>query len=115
MTEAEKKLWYKIRNKQLGVKFRRQQPIGRYIVDFVCFNQKPIIEIDGGHHFSSKKDKSRDLWFKNQERKILRFWNNTVLRNIDGVLHEIIREIPPSPLFPPIEGGENKKGDKRCL
>jgi very-short-patch-repair endonuclease len=48
MTEAEKKLWYKIRKKQLGVKFRRQQPIGGYVVDFVCFDKKVIIEIDGG-------------------------------------------------------------------
>ena len=105
MSEAEKKLWNRIRNKQLPVKFRRQ-PIGKYIVDFVCFDRKLIIEIDGGQHFGSEKDKVRDLWFENQGYKILRFWNHEVLRNVDGVVSEIIREISPSPLSPPIKGGE---------
>ncbi len=50
MTEAEKKIWYRVRDKQLGVKFRRQQPIGNYVVDFVCFEKKLVIEIDGGEH-----------------------------------------------------------------
>ena len=112
MTEAEKKLWYKIRNKQLGVKFRKQQPIGKYIVDFVCFNKKLIIEIDGGHHFASEKDKLRDLWFKNQGYKILRFWNSEVLKNIDRVIHKIIKEISPSPFSHPIEGGKNEHGNQ---
>jgi len=111
MPDAEKKLWNRIRNKQLSVKFRRQQPIGKYIVDFVCFNRKLIIEIDGGQHFASEKDKARDQWFKNQGYTILRFWNNEVTRNIDGVVSEIIREISPSPLSPPIKGGGERGGN----
>ena len=67
MTDAEKKLWYKISKKQLGIKFRRQQPIGRYIVDFVCFENKVIIEIDGGQHDQCVHDTKRDKWFINQE------------------------------------------------
>jgi very-short-patch-repair endonuclease len=106
MTEVEKKIWYRVRNKQLGVKFRRQQPIGNYIVDFVCFDKKVIIEIDGGEHFGSRRDRIRDEWFQEQGYKVLRFWNNEVLRNIDGVLQAIIEEISPSPLSPPIKGGE---------
>jgi very-short-patch-repair endonuclease len=107
MTQAERKLWRSLRNKQLGVKFRRQVPIGRYIVDFVCINENLIIEIDGGEHFEKENDKIRDKWFHVQGYKVLRFWNNEVLRNIDGVLQRIIEEISPSPLSPPIKGGES--------
>ena len=80
MTEAEKKIWYRVRDKQLGVKFRRQQPIGNYVVDFVCFGKKLVIEIDGGEHFESSRDKIRDKWFQEQGYKVLRFWNNDALR-----------------------------------
>jgi len=63
-----------------GLKFRRQQPIGRYIVDFVCFEKKIIIEVDGGQHaVETKKDTERDGWFRSQGFKVLRFWNNEVL------------------------------------
>jgi len=98
MTGAEKKLWYSIRRKQLGVKFRKQQPLGRYIVDFVCFEKKMIIEIDGGEHFENKDDEIRDEWFKRQGYKILRFWNNDVLTNTDGVIQLIIN-LNPASLF----------------
>ncbi|MEO0124162.1 MAG: endonuclease domain-containing protein [candidate division WOR-3 bacterium] len=106
MTLAEKRLWYKIRDKQLGVKFRRQQMIGRYIVDFVCFEKKLIIEVDGSGHFESRGDKIRDRWLRAQGYMVLRFWNNDVLRNIDGVMEVIISELSPSPLSPPLKGGE---------
>ena len=106
MTEAEKKIWYRVRNKQLGVKFRRQQPIGKYVVDFVCFEKKLVIEIDGGEHFESGRDEIRNKWFQKQGYKILRFWNNDVLKNTDGVTQIIIKEISPSPLSPPIKGGD---------
>lgn len=66
MTAAEKKLWSKVRNKQLGVKFRREQLIGRYVVDFVCFEKRLIIEVDGGEHFESERDKIRDRWLPGQ-------------------------------------------------
>lgn len=92
MTEAEKKLWSKIRNKNLGMKFRRQQPIGNYIVDFVCFEKKLIIEIDGGEHMESKTDEERDKILRGEGYKVLRFWNNEVLKNIEGVLEIIVGE-----------------------
>jgi len=106
MTEAEKRIWYRIRNKQLGAKFRRQQPVGKYVVDSICFEKKLIIEVDGGEHFESDRDEIRDEWVQNQGYKVLRFWNNDVLKNTDGVIHMLIEEITPSPLSPPFKGGD---------
>jgi len=92
-TDAERVLWNKLRNKQMeGVKFRRQQPIGSYIVDFVSLERKLIIEIDGGQHNERKvreKDQEREKWLKEKGYQILRFWNNDVLTNIEGVLERI--------------------------
>ncbi|MFH1856656.1 MAG: DUF559 domain-containing protein [Candidatus Omnitrophota bacterium] len=92
-TDTEQYLWRYIRNKQLeGFKFRRQQVIGKYIVDFVNFENKIIIELDGGQHaVYQEKDKVRDNWFKKQGYEVLRFWDNEVLNNVEGVL-EVIRE-----------------------
>jgi len=96
-TDVEMFMWRHLRAKQLkGLKFRRQQPIGSYIVDFVCFEKKVIIEVDGGQH-SVETDKERDEWLKSQGFKVLRFWNNEVLTNTQGVL-EVIRNnclLPP--------------------
>lgn len=89
MTDAERKVWLKIRNNQLAVKFRRQQPIGKYIVDFISFDKKIIIEIDGSGHINKVNDKKRDDYLMKSGYKILRFWNNDVLKNIDGVLKAI--------------------------
>ncbi len=95
-TDAEKTLWTKLRNKQLeGAKFRRQQPLGMYIVDFVSFEKKVIVEIDGGQHNEeevSKRDEERTTWLRERGYQVLRFWNNEVLVNMDGVL-EKIREV----------------------
>ena len=109
-TEAEKLLWRHLRAKQLeGLKFRRQQPIDNYVVDFVCFEKRIVIEIDGGQHAIQRdKDILRDKYLIENEFKDLRFWNNEVLQNIEGVL-EVIRENclchpPLSPL--PSKGGE---------
>ncbi|HOQ67429.1 MAG TPA: endonuclease domain-containing protein [Candidatus Atribacteria bacterium] len=92
-TDAERVLWNKLRNKQIeGVKFRRQQPIGSYIVDFVSLEIKLIIEIDGGQHNGRRvreKDEEREKWLKGKGYQILRFWNNDVLTNIEGVLEKI--------------------------
>ena len=107
-TEVEKKLWIYLQRKQLdGLKFRRQQPIGRYIVDFVNFEKRIIIEVDGGQHVLNKRqDEERDACFRHQDFKVLRFWDNEVLENPEGVM-EIIRNacFPPS-LTPPTRGGE---------
>ena len=89
LTGAEKYLWYSLRLKNLGVKFRRQGVIGRYIVDFVCFERKLIVEVDGGQHAESADDLTRDEWLKKQGYKILRFWNNDVLKDRDVILKEI--------------------------
>ena len=113
LTDAEKLLWRYLRAKQLeGFKFRRQQPIGKYIVDFVCFEKGIVIEVDGGQHaVEREKDEKRDKWLKGQDLKVLRFWNNEVLTNIEGVL-EVIRKqcLYHPPLTPPIKGGEEKEG-----
>ena len=88
-TEAEKYLWYSLRLENLGCKFRRQVVIGRYIVDFVCFEKKLVVEVDGGQHAKNEDDQQRDQWLKEQGFEVLRFWNLDVLRNRDGVLEKI--------------------------
>ena len=98
-TDTEKYLWKYLRGNQLeGFKFRRQQPIGKYVMDFVNLERKLIIELDGGQHLENKKDKLRDMWLEEQGYEVLRFWDNEVLNNIAGVL-EFIREklLSPSP------------------
>ena len=97
-TDAEKLLWKQLRLKQIeGFKFRRQQPIDNYIVDFVCFEKRIVIEVDGGQHATqSEDDIARDTYLRQQGLKVLRFWNNEVLQNINGVL-EVIRESCLSP------------------
>jgi len=90
-TDTERFLWRYLRIKQIdGLKFRRQEPIGNYIADFVCFESKMVVEVDGGQHTASEKDTERDAWLQSQGFKVLRFWNHDVLTNIEGVL-EVIR------------------------
>ena len=90
-TDAERILWHQLRAKQLsGTKFRRQQPIKNYIVDFVSFEKRLIIELDGGQHAeSTQKDQERDGILSEEGFTVLRFWNNEVLENLDGVLEKI--------------------------
>ena len=89
-TDAERKLWNRIRSRSIdGCKFVRQEPIGPYFVDFVCRERRLIIELDGGQHAESKKDAIRDQWLVDHRYRVLRFWNNDVLSNIDGVLETI--------------------------
>jgi very-short-patch-repair endonuclease len=88
--DAETKLWNYVRNRQIaGCKFVRQEPIGRYICDFVCRDKLIVIEVDGGQHLESKRDEVRDRYLQQQGYRVLRFWNNDVLSNIDGVLTAI--------------------------
>ena len=110
LTDTERLLWRHLRAKQLeGLKFRRQEPIGRYIVDFVCHEKRIVIEVDGSQHAIEKnKDAERDKWLNEQGYKVLRFWNNEVLTNIEGVLQTIRGKcLCHPPLTPPIKGGEN--------
>jgi len=93
-THAERVLWQKLRNNQInGAKFRRQQPIGNYIVDFVSPDESGlIIEIDGGQHNEDRilrRDKIRTEWLNSQGFRVIRFWNIGVLENLEGVLQQI--------------------------
>ncbi|MFC1949254.1 endonuclease domain-containing protein [Chloroflexota bacterium] len=107
MTDAEKRLWAKIRMRQLkGHQFYRQKPIGDYIVDFFCPEAKLVIEVDGSHHLVGETieyDRVRDEYLSSLDLRILRFTNNDVLTNIDGVVERIGEEIP---LSPPLRKGE---------
>jgi very-short-patch-repair endonuclease len=100
-TVAENRLWNRIRNRGLGrFKFVRQEPIGRYTVDFVCRDARLIIELDGGQHADNEADRLRDKWLTEHNYRVLRFWNNDVMANIDGVLEAIaaaLTEAPPHP------------------
>ena len=97
-TEAEKLLWRYLRRKSLfGLKFRRQEQIGDYIVDFVCYEKKLIIELDGGHHNQDEtkiNDVRRQKWLESQNFNVMRFWNNEVMKNIEAVLQKIKESIP---------------------
>ena len=92
-TDAERMLWMRLRRKQFsGFKFRRQQAIGPYIVDFINFDNRLIIEIDGSQHsqdYMRNKDDIRTMWLQQQGYHVMRFWDNEVLRNIDGVSEKI--------------------------
>jgi very-short-patch-repair endonuclease len=78
MTEAERRLWRAHRFR--GTKFKRQAMIGKYIVDFVCFEKNLVIEVDGGQHADNETDRLRTRWLENQGFRVLRFWNNDVLK-----------------------------------
>ena len=84
-------MWRHLRSRQLnGVKFRRQQPLGEYVLDFMSFEKNLVIEVDGGQHAEDQQsDGQRDQWLNKQGFKVLRFWNNDVLGNIEGVVEEI--------------------------
>jgi very-short-patch-repair endonuclease len=97
-TIAEQQLWYRLRSRSLyGVKFVRQEPIGPYIVDFVCREQRLIIEVDGGQHAENERDVVRDRWLRDHGYRVLRFWNNDVIENADGVLEAIAEVLGASP------------------
>jgi very-short-patch-repair endonuclease len=99
LTEAEKLLWLNLRAKQFeGLKFRKQAPMGRYVVDFVCHTKKLVIEVDGGQHAVDKaRDQQREMWLRAQGYNVLRFWNNEVIDNIEGVLECIRAKVSPMP------------------
>jgi very-short-patch-repair endonuclease len=102
MTDAEKKLWQMLRAKRLeDFKFRRQQPIGPFIVDFVCQSEQLVIEADGSQHADSPDDVRRTEWLEARGYRVLRFWNGDVLRRPDDVVMTIYRTLTaPSPRSP---------------
>jgi very-short-patch-repair endonuclease len=108
-TDAEQIIWKHLRNRSIeGTKFRRQQLFGSYIVDFLSVEKKLIIELDGGQHADANcGDAERDVFIKGEGYQVLRFWNNDVLKNTEGVLETIRRELikpAPSPQPSPPEG-----------
>jgi very-short-patch-repair endonuclease len=95
MTDAEALLWQLLRNRRIaGAKFRRQHPVGRYILDFYCDEKKLGIELDGGQHTEAVDyDARRDAWLSMQEIRVLRFWNNQVLTETEAVMEAIYSEL----------------------
>jgi very-short-patch-repair endonuclease len=116
MTDAERLLWSKLRMRQLyDLIFYRQKPIGEYIADFYCPKVKLVIEVDGEQHFSTEGveyDKARDEYMSCQGLTVMRFTNNDVLGNIEGVMEKILERIPGKeiPLNPPFSKWETGKG-----
>ena len=102
-TDAEKKLWGLLRSRQLArCKFRRQVSVGRFIVDFVCFEKRLVLELDGGHHQDQAAyDEQRTTWLASQGFRVLRFWNHQVLTEPAAVQEAILlvvgREASSSP------------------
>ena len=97
-TNAELRLWQRLRARALrGYKFVRQEPIGPYVVDFVCREERLIIELDGGQHAESMRDLMRDRWLTERGYRVLRFWNNDVFANIEGVWETISAALAADP------------------
>ncbi len=93
-TRAETALWQALRNRQLeGFKFKRQVPLSGYILDFVCFEARLIVEVDGFQHAGNARDLARDALFQGEGFRILRFWNEEVVKNLDGVCLTILSEL----------------------
>jgi very-short-patch-repair endonuclease len=95
LTDAEKKLWLILRDRRLaGWKFRRQVPLGPYVVDFYCSRAKLIVEADGGQHADSVRDKIRTTWLNQNGYRVKRYWNNEVLGNPEGVIIDLLANLP---------------------
>jgi very-short-patch-repair endonuclease len=114
-TEAERRLWYQLRRRQIdGFRFRRQVPLGPYIVDFACLSARLVVELDGGQHNEDAnivQDAARTTWLVAQGFHVLRFWNNDVFENMEGVWGTIaaalgMSRITPLPNPPPQGGRE---------
>jgi adenine-specific DNA-methyltransferase len=118
-TEVEIRLWRYLRARRFeSFKFRRQRPIGPYIVDFVCLERGLVIELDGGRHSESQDyDQRRDAYLERAGYRVVRFWNNDILQNIDGVLQtidtELRRDPHPNPLPQAGEGDGTRVTSKR--
>ena len=113
MTDAERVLWSKLRHRQiLGYKFRRQQPLGAFIVDFVCLARRLVIEVDGAQHAECEEyDVQRTRWLEQQGFRVLRFWNHQVLTEMEEVLQRIQEALAPPPQPSPARG-EGAEGSK---
>jgi very-short-patch-repair endonuclease len=93
-TDAERRMWSALRDRRLTrYKFRRQHPVGDFIIDFACTESRLAIELDGGQHADDPADIHRTAWLEGQGWKVIRFWNNDILTNTDGVLQAILRAL----------------------
>ena len=98
MTEVERRLWLQLRSRRFaGFKFRRQRPIGPYIVDFVCLERALIIELDGSQHVESEHDEQRTQYLNEQGYSVLRFWNTDILRHPFGVAEQVLAALASHP------------------
>jgi len=106
MTDTERFVWGRLRSRRfVGYKFRRQMPIGRYIVDFVCLERRLILELDGGQHAEQKQyDEQRTSWLQRQSFDVLRFWDHEVLREWDAVEEVIWRRLQGGPAASKADG-----------
>jgi very-short-patch-repair endonuclease len=119
MTDAERKLWLRLRHLSVeGTHFRRQATIGSYFSDFACHSRRLVVELDGGQHNfgeQARRDAERDAYFRENGYRVLRFWNNDVLSNTEGVLEVIFEAVndapaPPTPdPSPPLRGGRGER------
>jgi very-short-patch-repair endonuclease len=93
-TDAERRLWSALRDRRLrGYRFRRQHPIRNYVTDFACTRHQLIVEADGGQHADNEADRRRTAWLESEGWRVLRFWNNDILANTNGVIETILREL----------------------
>jgi very-short-patch-repair endonuclease len=106
-TDAERLLWRAISNRQLGgIRFNRQVPIGPFICDFVARTPKLVVEVDGGQHaLEADADARRTRFLRSRGYRVIRFWNNDVLENIDGVIEVLLRALSDMPSPTPPAGG----------
>jgi very-short-patch-repair endonuclease len=118
MTDAERRLWSRLRYEQLGVKFRRQHPIGNYVLDFVCLDPKLVIEVDGSQHLDQQPyDERRSAWLASHGFAVVRFWANEVMSETDAVVLRLIEQMnlgarpAPTPTLPQW-GRESAQGEQ---
>ena len=113
LTDAERRLWQQLKRRKIAaVKFRRQQPLGPFVVDFVCFERRVIVEVDGGQHAERvANDEQRTRWLEAQGYRVLRFWNNDVIANTAAVAQAILDAVDnksdPPPRSSPARGEED--------
>jgi very-short-patch-repair endonuclease len=115
MTDSERKLWSALRAEQLGVKFRRQHPLGNYVADFICLAPKLVVELDGSqHHGQQVYDARREAFFRSNGFRVVRFSTNDPLINLNGVLSAILEQLSilagdaPTPALPQWGGSKTR-------